>query len=167
MSTWLFNLDPSLDPNQLSIVPIGGAPPSRVRVDENEFNHAGARFDLAISFPDQRHDRFDGGDASEFLISWRRGAPVLPLTPESFDFTGAGSRERGRARTRPLFTVAHVQGVEWCDEDDSAWVTALPALQPPPEPIPEPGTLLLVGTGLLRLAGLRRRRSTISRSRTS
>jgi hypothetical protein len=162
VSTWLFNLDPDLDPRWLRITPTDGLDPSRIRERADRFRRGGARFDVAISFPTEHRDRFDGDDTSELLISLRAGAPPFALTPESFAFTSQDGRERtlARALTQPraLFTAAHIQGIERCDDDDSAWVTADPALQPPGEPVPEPGTLLLVGSGVLGLAGLCRRR---------
>lgn len=178
VSKWLFNLDPALDPDDLSIARVAGLSPSQVRADENDFNHGGARFDLSISFPDRHRDRFDADDFSELLISWRPGAPSLPLTPESFAFLTPGSRGRFRSivHAPTLYTTAHIQGIVCCDDDgdddDSSWVSADPALRPPDEPVPEPGTLLLVGSGVLGLAGLRRRRgrcrsTTAARSRTS
>jgi hypothetical protein len=175
VSTWLFNLAPDLDPDDLSIVRVGGLSPSRIRTGENDFNRGGARFDVLISYPTRNGPRrFDEDDYSEFLITWRAGAPALPLTPESFDFTSPGRREFEErtwmhTRTRSLYTAAHIQDIRRCDDDDSGWVTADPALQPPDEPIPEPGTLLLVGSGVLGLAGVRRRRRgpTAARSRTS
>jgi hypothetical protein len=62
-----------------------------------------------------------------------------------------------RKRTPILYTAAQIRGIGGWD-DDSDWVTAKPTLQPPQEPVPKPGTLLLVASGLLGLGGLRWRR---------
>jgi hypothetical protein len=149
VSAWLFNLDPDLDPRRLKIDPLPGLKPSRIREGDDRIRRGGAWFDLEIDFPTSHKGRFDQDDSAAFVISWiswPKGSPAPALTPESFDFTSSGKLA--------LFTGAHIQGIGWC-EDESGWVSGQP-IPTPVEPVPEPGTLLLVGSGALGLASLRR-----------
>ena len=153
VTKWLFNVDPAFDPIGLVFSHQGGLAPSNIDPDADKVNPG--KFDLGIYFPtaNDAPGRFTGGQSSELLIEWFGGGPLGPigpdspppltLLPESFLFVAAGNRD--------LLTGAHVQGI--AVPPGSGWVTGGPET-----PVPEPATLVLIGSGLLGLA-VRRRRS--------
>lgn len=152
VTKWLFNVDPVFDPIGLVVTYVSGVVPSNVDADADDVNPGG--FDLGIFFPTANNGgRFTGGLSSELLIEWFGGGPLGPaepglfpieptLVPESFLFTASGNRD--------LYTGAHVQSIP--TSPGSGWVTGGPET-----PIPEPATLVLIGSGLLGLAAKRRR----------
>lgn len=161
VSKWLFNFDPSLDP---SFVPIqtGGVPMAGWAIDPDRLNGGGPKFDLAINFPtanDPGSDRFDGWDTATFQLSWVSygGPPIEPLAPLSSLFSPASPLILAQSFNFPtgggegVFSGAHIQGLAG---EDSGWI----GTYVPEQPIPEPGTLLLVGSGILGLARFGRRR---------
>jgi hypothetical protein len=143
VSAWYFNLDPALDPASLTftydsgiMAEVSTTPPEK----KNKFKADGdGYFDMKFEFPTSNKEpelRFSVGDTSVYIISG-----IVGLTADSFDFFSESKNSRG------LKDAAHVQGIG-PDGEDSGWITSTP----------EPGTMLLFGTGLVGLAGLGRKR---------
>jgi hypothetical protein len=153
VTTWLFNLDPALDPGNLTVDPYGGSVVhSSYDTGADQFNRGSARFDLRIDFPTANNGgRFGPGDSSDLLLTWSppMGPGLPPLSSgasfgvPSFSFLSGGNLS--------IPASTHVQGIP--TGTGSGWLT------PTGQPIPEPGTLVLIGSGLLGLAARRRRSS--------
>lgn len=113
-------------------------------VDINDLNAGGgARFDIYFQFQtsNKNSGRFERGDLADIFLYGVEG-----LTAESFNTLSTSNNEG-----KKYFAEAHIQGIS--SGDGSAWV-----IPGPETPVPEPGTYVLLGGGLLGLAIYNRRR---------
>lgn len=143
ITTWAFNLDPALNPNNLQITHDAGQAPSSVTTGENFFKAAGDGFlDVLFQFPSSG-DTFGKGETAEFTIT-----STDPITAASFAYLSIN----GPLGKTGFMSVAHVQGIG-PGGAESGWIA--------PTVVPLPAPVMLSGAGLLLAGGVsvwRRRR---------
>lgn len=114
-------------------------------VDVNDLNAgAGAKFDVYFQFQTSNNNfnRFENGDYADIFMYGIEG-----LTADTFNALSTSN-----IADKQYLAEAHIQGIS--PGDCSAWV-----VPGSPESVPEPGTMILLGTGLLGLAAYGRRRN--------
>lgn len=139
-----FNLNPALDPDELTVELFGGSGGfrlPRMGIETDRFKAGGSgRYDLKLQFAvgGNADTRFTAGD---YFVCEFHGVPGL--APSDFAFLSSPVGWGGQA----LYAAAHVQriGTESC----SGWLFAG---APVPVPVPEPGpTRLWVLAGIIWL----------------
>jgi hypothetical protein len=144
VTKFLFNLDPSLNPSLLGATwTEGSVPLDDWAAGTNSQKGPDNKFDVVFQFEtgNSSDDRLDGSDYVSLRLTYG-GAGAF--SAQSFNFPAL---HLGTPTGLP--TLAHIQGIPVENSDsDSGWVTS----------VPEPGTLLLLGSGVLGPAGFARRR---------
>jgi hypothetical protein len=139
ISEWLFNFNTDLEVSNLSLTYSSGQQPSEPpNKGMNAYKADGdGYFDIQFLFPTSG-DRFTTGETSIYNLKYTSAISV-----HDFDFLSYSTAGNGPG---PFYSAAHIQGIG--EDDGSGWVA----------PVPEPDTMLLLGSGLIGLAGLGRRK---------
>ena len=166
ITEWYFNFESNAEPLDIALVeavtadgrdittPFNYITLEGVDRGEDSFRADGdGLYDILFRFKEDNHwewgafaSRFGGGSQATFEIT---GSGI---TASSFAYLSSPGGGNG-----PFPTAAKVQGI---GENDalSGWI-APGGWENPPQPAPEPATVLLVGAGMLLLVGWTRRRS--------
>ena len=148
VTEWDFNFDPALNAALLSIswgshtAPL----PDLIAFGNDQWKADGdGDFDIAFYFPTSG-DVFNDNEQAVFILSY-----PTDITFNSFNFGSVGG-EKGS-----FGTAAHVQGIGAPAADLSGWIgDSGGTIQN--GAVPEPATILLLGSGLIGLAGYGRKK---------
>ena len=138
---WLFNFDPDLKLDSLKISRTSG---QMAAVYKNPGNNdykadGGGYFDIKFDWQEPGTDIFGVGAISVYDIS------LHGITANSFNYSSVPSGGNGT-----YWSAAHIGGIGIGSTDgDSGWIGA---------PVPEPSTMLLLGFGLICIAGFSRKK---------
>jgi len=163
ISGWWFNFNDEkdqfasfLDYDPINSIAVGGDAGIAFSSGEN-FDKAGpdGEFDLLFNFPTANSEngwkRFTAGEQVivDLFLEDDMGRPI-DIFASDFDFESEPGKLAGDKG--PFLSAAHIQSIG--TSNGSGWIAPSSVLSP----VPESSTLLLVGVGLIGLAGFGRRR---------
>jgi hypothetical protein len=140
VKAWYFNFcsgnSTTLSDLKFNIRTDGDFTPPTVSTGENAYQRGGGgKYDIEFLFPNSNDERFGVGDSLTVTIE---GTGLVA------DWFACESAPQGRQPT--FLSKAHIGGIG--PEDASGWVA----------PVPEPATMLLLGSGLIGLAAVGRKK---------
>jgi len=150
---WYFNIDPALDATLLEFSVVGSptAPAAKtpIATGSSDLKADGdGHFDIEFDFPTSAGNPFDNSDEITYLIKSSEG----DIWAESFNFASSAKKNSNTIGDNTWGTVAHVLNIDtdpystWIgDRDDSGGGGGGGV-------IPEPATMLLLGSGLIGIA---------------
>ena len=153
VGVWYFNLDPELDATQLEFSVVGShtAPAAKtIKTGSSDLKANGdGYFDIEFGFPPSASNPFDNSDEITYLIT-----STQEIFAESFNFESVTKKGGSDSGENSWFTAAHIQSISELDAsgDNSTWIGGEGGLEEEGDPIPEPATLLLLGSGLIGIA---------------
>lgn len=148
ISEFYFNFEGTALTLPTLLPPPGSDPIDGISYSPNSFKADGdGFFDVLISF-NQSGDRFTAGETVTLSMT---GTGIV-IDDFNFLSLGAGNSPDG------LYVAAHIQSIVGSPDGTSGWITGEGGGTIIVDPIPEPGTLVLLGCGLLGMAGLARKK---------
>ena len=150
VGVWYFNLDPELDATLLEFSVVGSptAPAAKtIKTGSSDLKANGdGYFDIEFGFPLSAGNPFDNSDEITYLITSSED-----ILAESFNFESVAKKGGSDSGENSWFTAAHIQSIS-TDPPGSTWIGGKGGLEEEGDPIPEPATMLLLGSGLIGIA---------------